>query len=159
MSEAKPNSVKPQSLTLGATEHRGDAPRPLDADERARIAAEKNAKLKSAIHDAKSLEDKIIAAIKTVHDPEIPVNIYELGLIYDIAMEPDPESAIGEKKVAVTMTLTSANCPAAQEIPVDVKKAVERIAEVSGATVEVVFDPPWEKEMMSEEAQVELGLF
>lgn len=100
--------------------------------------------------DKKKIEDDIIAKLKTVFDPEIPVDIYELGLIYGIVVEDDGTTE-------VTMTLTSPSCPVAESLPGDVKNKVEEVEEVKGATVTLTFDPPWEKSMMSEEAQLELG--
>jgi len=100
--------------------------------------------------DTKELENKIIEKLKSIYDPEIPVDIYELGLIYDIAVE-------DEGKVHIVMTLTSPNCPSAEEIPNEVEQKVRSLEEVREATVQVTFDPPWDKDMMSEEAQLELG--
>ncbi len=100
--------------------------------------------------DKKKIEDDIIAKLKEVFDPEIPVDIYELGLIYGIVVEDDGQTE-------VTMTLTSPSCPVAESLPSDVKNKVEEVEEVKGATVTLTFDPPWEKSMMSEEAQLELG--
>jgi FeS assembly SUF system protein len=96
------------------------------------------------------LETTIITAIKTIYDPEIPVDIYELGLIYDIAIDP-------ERNVKVSMTLTSPSCPVAESLPVEVEDKIKGIEGVNGAKVEITFEPPWDKEMMSEEAQLELG--
>ena len=96
------------------------------------------------------LEDKIIEVIKTVYDPEIPVDVYELGLIYEIKIDK-------ESNVKVLMTLTSPNCPVAESMPNEVKEKVETVEEVKSAEIEIVFDPPWDRDMMSEEAQLELG--
>ncbi|HEU4718026.1 MAG TPA: SUF system Fe-S cluster assembly protein [Bacteroidia bacterium] len=96
------------------------------------------------------LAQKIIDAIKTCYDPEIPVDIWELGLIYGIDVSDDNE-------VKILMTLTSPNCPAAESLPPDVENKVRDVEGVRAATVEVTFDPPWEKDMMSEVAQLELG--
>jgi FeS assembly SUF system protein len=98
------------------------------------------------------LMGKVVRAIKGVYDPEIPINIYDLGLIYDIKVN----EASGT--VAVAMTLTTPNCPEAQYIPGQVRGAVEAIAEVKEANVEIVWDPPWSKERMSDEAKLHLGL-
>ena len=98
----------------------------------------------------KEVEDKIIAALKEIYDPEIPVDIFELGLIYEVKIQEDGF-------VDIDMTLTSPNCPVAESLPLDVKNKVETVAEVTECKVTIVFDPPWEKEMMSEEAQLELG--
>jgi len=96
-------------------------------------------------------KSKIIDALKTVYDPEIPVDIYELGLIYDIKTKED--------KVTILMTLTSPNCPAAQTLPVEVREKVASVEGVGKADVEIVWDPPWGMEMMSEEAKLQLGYF
>ena len=96
------------------------------------------------------LNDKIIRAIKTVYDPEIPVDVYELGLIYGIDIRDN-------KDVNVLMTLTSPSCPAAESIPSDVKNRIEMIKEINDVDVEVTFDPPYTSDLMSEEAKLELG--
>ena len=100
----------------------------------------------------KLLHGKVVAALKTVYDPEIPVDIYELGLVYDIDITE-------ESKVAVRMTLTAPGCPVADSLPREVESKVENIPEVSDATVEVVWDPPWSKDRMSEAARLNLGFF
>ncbi|MFN8713175.1 MAG: SUF system Fe-S cluster assembly protein [Bacteroidota bacterium] len=97
-----------------------------------------------------ALAQNIIDAIKTCYDPEIPVDIWELGLIYEINVNDTNE-------VLVRMTLTSPNCPAAESLPAEVEQRVKETAGVSSAKVEITFEPPWEKEMMSEVAQLELG--
>jgi FeS assembly SUF system protein len=99
-----------------------------------------------------TLKDNIIKAIQTVYDPEIPVNIYDLGLIYDIDVDET-------KHVAITMTLTSPACPVAGTLPGDVEIKVQSVPGVASVRVEVVWDPPWGQHMMSEAAQIELGLF
>ena len=96
------------------------------------------------------LNDKIIRAIKTVYDPEIPVDVYELGLIYEIDIKDN-------KDVHVLMTLTSPSCPAAESIPSDVKNRIEMIKEINDVDVEITFDPPYTSDLMSEEAKLELG--
>ena len=96
------------------------------------------------------LKDKIVRAIKTVFDPEIPVDVYELGLIYDIQIN-------SGNNVHILMTLTSPNCPASETIPADVKNRVEMIKEINEVEVEITFDPPYSQELMSEEAKLELG--
>ena len=98
------------------------------------------------------LRRKIVAALKTVKDPEIPVDIYELGLIYTI-------DVTDEKKVRIDMTLTAPNCPVAGEMPGWVHDAVSEIPEVKGVGVNMVFDPPWDQNQMSDEARLELGMF
>ena len=101
--------------------------------------------------EPKSIEDRIVDQIRLVYDPEIPVNIYEMGLIYEIKHQADTGC------VKVIMTLTSPNCPAAQEIPEDVKARVGELPEVADTEVEITWEPPWGPEMMSEEAKLELG--
>ena len=96
------------------------------------------------------LNDKIIRAIKTVYDPEIPVDVYELGLIYEIDIKDN-------KDVHVLMTLTSPSCPAAESIPSDVKNRIEMIKEINDVDVEITFEPPYTSDLMSEEAKLELG--
>ena len=100
--------------------------------------------------DKKILEDSIINVIKTIFDPEIPVNIYELGLIYDIKID-------DEFNVEVDMTLTTPNCPVAESLPEEVRTKVGLIEGVKESSVNLLFDPPWDKDMMSEEAKFELG--
>lgn len=92
----------------------------------------------------------IVDALKTVFDPEIPVNIYDLGLIYEINVFP-------EHNVEVVMTLTSPNCPVAGTLPGEVEQKVKSVNGVNEVTIELVFEPPWSQEMMSEEAKLELG--
>ena len=97
------------------------------------------------------LKDKVIAEIKKIYDPEIPVNIYELGLIYDIIID-------DENNVKIDMTLTSPNCPVAESLPNEVKNSVKEIKEVKNVDLNLVWDPPWNKSMMSESAKLELNL-
>jgi len=97
------------------------------------------------------LESKVIEALKTVYDPEIPVNVYDLGLIYEINVDEE------KHKVRLVMTLTAPNCPVADSILMEVKDKVSFIQSVKSAEVNLTFDPPWDKSMMSEEAQLELG--
>jgi len=99
-----------------------------------------------------SLHDKAVAMIKQVYDPEIPVNVYELGLIYKI----DADEATG--KVVIDMTLTSANCPEAQTLPGEVRQQVKAIPQVTECDLNMVWDPPWDKDKMSDEAKLQLGL-
>jgi FeS assembly SUF system protein len=101
--------------------------------------------------DTLALETKIIEALHTCYDPEIPVDIYELGLIYDIKVEPSGAARI-------QMTLTSPNCPAAQTLPGEVQQKVQEVPGVTSAAVEVVFDPPWDRSRMSEAAMLQLGM-
>ena len=98
-----------------------------------------------------NLKDKIVAEIKKIYDPEIPVNIYELGLIYDIMVEKD-------NSVKIKMTLTTPNCPVAESLPKEVKDSVIKIACVKKVDLDLVWDPPWNKSMMSEAAKLELNL-
>ena len=101
--------------------------------------------------DTEALKQKIIECIQTIYDPEIPVNIYELGLIYEIDILP-------VNNVQVVMTLTSPGCPAAQTIPVEVDQKVRQIEGVNDVHVSVTWTPPWNRSMMSEAAQLELGM-
>jgi|TARA_Y100001970_G_scaffold174190_1_gene212615 FeS assembly SUF system protein len=97
-----------------------------------------------------NLKEKVIAEIKKIYDPEIPVNIYELGLIYDIS--------INDKDVKVKMTLTTPNCPVAESLPKEVKDSINEIKEVNKVDLDLVWEPPWDKSMMSEAAKLELNL-
>lgn len=105
----------------------------------------------AAVVEDKLLEGKIIAALKTVYDPEIPVDIYELGLIYKIEIDAD-------KNVTVRMTLTAPACPVAGTLPGEVERRVESVEGVKGATVELVWEPAWSRDMMSETALLTLGM-
>jgi FeS assembly SUF system protein len=96
------------------------------------------------------LRDKVVEIIKTIYDPEIPVNIYDLGLIYRVDILPI-------NNVQITMTLTAPSCPAAQSLPIEVDQKVREIEGINDVHVVVTWDPPWDKSMMSEEAQLELG--
>ncbi|MFM7628961.1 MAG: iron-sulfur cluster assembly protein [Algoriphagus sp.] len=97
-----------------------------------------------------NLREKVIAAIKLVYDPEIPVDVYELGLIYEITIYP-------VNNVYVLMTLTSPNCPSAEFIPSEVKEKIQQVMGINNVEVEVTFDPPYTQDMMSEVAKLELG--
>ena len=97
------------------------------------------------------LKNKIIAEVKKIYDPEIPVNIYELGLIYNIIVDEN-------NNVKINMTLTSPNCPVAESLPREVKDSIMKINEVNKVDLDLVWDPPWEKSMMSEAAKLELNL-
>ena len=101
----------------------------------------------------KTLDQRVIDKIRVVYDPEIPVNVYELGLIYQVAVEET------EKKANIEMTLTSPQCPAAEQIPLDIKMRVEELDEIESSEINIVWDPPWGPEMMSEYAKLELGWF
>ena len=97
------------------------------------------------------LKDKVIAEIKKIYDPEIPVNIYELGLIYDIIID-------DKNNAKIDMTLTSPNCPVAESLPNEVKNSVKEIKEVKDVDLNLVWEPPWDKSMMTESAKLELNL-
>ncbi|UWX55082.1 SUF system Fe-S cluster assembly protein [Maribacter litopenaei] len=101
--------------------------------------------------DNSDLGEKIVKVLKTIYDPEIPVDIYELGLIYDVLVNEDNE-------VKILMTLTSPNCPVAETLPVEVEEKVKSLDAIKDAEVEITFDPPWTQDLMSEEAKLELGL-
>lgn len=100
----------------------------------------------------KAIEEKVIEALRTVYDPELPVNLYDLGLIYSIDVDPETSA------VAVKMTLTAPGCPVAGTLPGEVRKKIESIPDVPEAAVDLVWDPPWSKDRMSEAALLELGL-
>lgn len=101
--------------------------------------------------DTFALGEKIVNVIKTVYDPEIPVDIYELGLIYDVFVNEDYD-------VKILMTLTTPNCPVAESLPLEVEERVKSIDEIKSVIVEMTFDPPWSQDLMSEEARLELGM-
>ena len=100
--------------------------------------------------DNQELGEKIVNVLKTIFDPEIPVDIYELGLIYDVFVNEDQD-------VKILMTLTTPNCPVAETLPLEVEEKVKSLNEVNDAEVEITFDPPWTQDLMSEEAKLELG--
>ena len=100
--------------------------------------------------DPNELGEKVVKVLKTIYDPEIPVDIYELGLIYDVFLNEDND-------VKILMTLTSPNCPVAESLPQEVKDKVAEIEGVKSSDVEMTFEPPWSKDLMSEEAKLELG--
>lgn len=97
------------------------------------------------------IENKVISALRQVFDPEIPVNIYDLGLIYDLRMD-------DQYNVKVLMTLTTPNCPVAEDMPGIVKKEIEQIEGIGKVTVELTFDPPWDMDKLTDEAKLELGM-
>ena len=101
--------------------------------------------------DPNVIGEKIITTIKTIFDPEIPVDIYELGLIYDIMVNENFD-------VKILMTLTTPNCPVAETLPVDVEEKVKTVEGVKDVEVEITFEPPWSQDMMSDEAKLELGI-
>ena len=100
--------------------------------------------------NSQELGEKIVKELKSIFDPEIPVDIYELGLIYDVLVNEDNE-------VKILMTLTTPNCPVAETLPQEVEEKIKSIDEVKTAEVDITFDPPWTKDLMSEEAKLELG--
>ncbi|WP_299056847.1 DUF59 domain-containing protein [uncultured Polaribacter sp.] len=101
--------------------------------------------------ELEEIGDKIVGVLKTIYDPEIPVDIYELGLIYDVFVSE-------ENNAKILMTLTSPNCPVAESLPRDVEDKVKSLKEINECEVEITFDPTWTNEMMSEEAKLELGM-
>jgi FeS assembly SUF system protein len=101
--------------------------------------------------DTQALGEKIVKVLKSIYDPEIPVDIYELGLIYDVFVNEDCN-------VKILMTLTTPNCPVAETLPVEVEDKVKSLKMVNDAEVEITFDPPWTQDLMSEEAKLELGM-
>jgi FeS assembly SUF system protein len=101
--------------------------------------------------NTEELGEKIVKVIKTIFDPEIPVDIYELGLIYDVFVNED-------NAVKVLMTLTTPNCPVAESLPLEVENKIKSMSMVTDAEVEITFDPPWSQDLMSEEAKLELGM-
>jgi FeS assembly SUF system protein len=103
------------------------------------------------ITETAELGDKIVKVLKTIFDPEIPVDIYELGLIYDVFVNEDAD-------VKILMTLTTPNCPVAETLPREVEEKVKSLDQVKDAEVEITFDPPWSQDLMSEEAKLELGM-
>lgn len=102
-------------------------------------------------NDTINLGENVVKVLKGIYDPEIPVDIYELGLIYDVMINEDHE-------VKVLMTLTSPNCPVAETLPAEVEEKIRKIEYVKSCEVEITFDPPWSKDLMSEEAKLELGM-
>ena len=104
------------------------------------------------MEEIKPLEERVVDVLKTCYDPEIPVNIYDLGLIYEVKVQEGND-------VFVKMTLTSPACPVAETLPPEVEQKIREIPDVNNAKVEITFDPPWDKDMMSEEAKLELGMW
>jgi FeS assembly SUF system protein len=101
--------------------------------------------------NTRELGEKIVEVLKSIYDPEIPVDIYELGLIYDVFVNPEYE-------VKILMTLTTPNCPVAESLPQEVEEKVKSMDIIKDCEVEITFDPPWTHELMSEEAKLELGM-
>jgi FeS assembly SUF system protein len=126
-------------------------------DEAARVASNAGATA-GAIFERRNpvktltLQPQIVEVLSTIFDPEIPVNIYELGLIYEIAV--DSDNAVG-----VRMTLTAPGCPAAQSLPVEVVTKLKQLPGITDARVDIVWDPPWDKDLMSDAAKLQLGMF
>ena len=120
-----------------------------------RLKFEKNKSNKEKLSNNSSkiltVKEKVIEEIKKIYDPEIPVNIYELGLIYDIIVDE-------KNNVKIDMTLTSPNCPVAESLPNEVKNSIKEIKEIKDVDLNLVWDPPWNKDMMSEAAKLELNL-
>ncbi|WAC01222.1 DUF59 domain-containing protein [Lacinutrix neustonica] len=107
--------------------------------------------MSDTVIDTTELGEKIVKVLKTIFDPEIPVDIYELGLIYDVFVNEDYD-------VKILMTLTTPNCPVAETLPLEVEEKVKSLKDVKDAEVEITFDPPWTQDLMSEEAKLELGM-
>ena len=130
------------------------APAPASAPAEAPLAPTTDAVKPSALpqDEIARMTDDIIAALKTVYDPEIPADIYELGLIYKIDVDDD-------RNIAIDMTLTAPGCPVAGEMPVWVENAVAAVPGVGQVKVKLTFDPPWDKDRMSDEAKLALGMF
>ena len=101
--------------------------------------------------EVQEIGDKIVGVLKTIYDPEIPVDIYELGLIYDVFVN-------DENNAKILMTLTSPNCPVAESLPLEIEEKVKSLKEINNAEVEITFDPTWTQDMMSDEAKLELGM-
>jgi len=162
MNEHTPDSAnprqgetKPADLSVGKSDNPQPGPPPglktrpiMDPVERGAMLGQR---VDEAIKDKTNLRDKIIAAVSQVEDPEIPVNIYDLGLIYEIKDDP-------AGNIDITMTLTSPACPEAQELPLAVQRAVQRIPEVMHVEVDITFDPPWDRNMMSDVAKITLDM-
>jgi FeS assembly SUF system protein len=144
-----PNSGKVEELRRQVMSEQPAQPEPLNRAAEATLPAA--APVEPVAVEDKLLEGKVIAALKTVYDPEIPVDIYELGLIYKIDID-------AEKNVTVRMTLTAPACPVAGTLPGEVERRVESVEGVKNATVELVWDPPWSRDMMSETALLTLGM-
>jgi FeS assembly SUF system protein len=116
------------------------------------VMGEKPERIAPELPPDASLEERVLAVLKTIYDPELPVNIHELGLIYQLVVTPAGE-------VSIQMTLTAPNCPVAGSLPGEVQRKVAAIPGVTKATVELVWEPPWDRSRLSEAAQLELGLF
>lgn len=132
--------------------HPPPSPPPMASFRSATDPAHAPAQNPNAPPEQRILEGKVIEAVRQVFDPEIPVNIYELGLIYAIDVQPD-------RSVNVRMTLTTPACPVAGSLPGEVERRIEAIPEVTSAKIELVWDPPWDRSMMSEAGMLQLGMF
>jgi FeS assembly SUF system protein len=106
--------------------------------------------METPVMDKHALQQKVIETLKTIFDPEIPVDIYELGLVYEVKIDDDANAFI-------TMTLTSPSCPVAESLPVEVEQKAAGVEGIASAKVEITFEPPWSQDMMSEEAKLDLG--
>ena len=104
-------------------------------------------------HDLQTIGDDVVEVLQQIYDPEIPVNIYELGLIYDVSVMPSEKNY----NVKIVMTFTAPNCPVAESLPVEIKEKIGSIDYVGSAEIEITWDPKWTQDMMSEEAKLELG--
>ena len=104
-------------------------------------------------HDLQTIGDDVVEVLQQIYDPEIPVNIYELGLIYDVSVMPSEKNY----NVKIVMTFTAPNCPVAESLPVEIKEKIESIDYIGSAEIEITWDPKWTQDMMSEEAKLELG--
>ena len=115
------------------------------------LAQDENAPDKARMEEVQALGERIVAQLRTVFDPEIPVNIYDMGLVYKIDVEDD-------NTVRIDMTLTSPHCPVAETLPPEVEQKVQQVEGVTACEVSIVWEPPWTPQMMTEEAQLELGM-
>jgi len=120
--------------------------------QRVYFRANRPSDINAALPDDATLNDRIVAALRTVYDPEIPLNLYDLGLIYQIEVN-------AENEVLVKMTLTAPGCPVAGSLVKQVENVVAKIEQIKAVNVELVWEPPWSRERMSDEARLELGLF
>ena len=143
-----PSSNKAEQLRREMAEN----PQPPTFERSATDPAHAPSTQSSASPEVRLLEGKVIEAVRQVFDPEIPVNIYELGLIYAIDVQP-------ENVVNVRMTLTTPACPVAGSLPGEIQRRIEAIPEVKSANIDLVWDPPWDRSMMSEAAMLQLGMF
>ncbi len=135
-------------LRIVSRAERNKEQRARQCNERSR--SEQRVRNKEMEQEIIKLENTVVEVLKTIYDPEIPVDVFELGLIYEVRIDED-------KNVTIEMTLTSPNCPVAESMPKEVEDKVAAIDGVTSAKVNIVFDPPWDKDMMSEEAKLELG--